>query len=158
MRLNIKLVLCWLITCIHLNSVAMASLQDGLLGHWKLDEEAGNIAKDSSGKSNHGKLTAGGKGTTWKPGGGKVGGALYFDGSGEQVADDRGKEYINGLTALLMVEIQEATIRFWALDTIRLVLKLEARICSRLELQPAGAFSDWKRRTKHKVPTGNTWH
>ena len=99
MRLNIKLVLCWLITCIHLNSVAIASLQDGLLGHWKLDEEAGNIAKDSSGKSNHGKLTAGGKGTTWKPGGGKVGGALYFDGSGEQVADDRGKEYINGLTA-----------------------------------------------------------
>ena len=42
MRLKIKLVLCWLITCIHLNSMAITSLQDGLLGHWKLDEGAGN--------------------------------------------------------------------------------------------------------------------
>ena len=54
----------------------------GLLGHWKLDEGSGNTAADSSGNSNDGTLNGE---PLWQPTGGKVDGALEFDGLNDYV-------------------------------------------------------------------------
>jgi hypothetical protein len=56
-----------------LSSTASAA---GLVGWWTFDETSGNVAKDSSGKGNDGRIV----GTPqWVPG--KIGGALQFNGS-----------------------------------------------------------------------------
>jgi hypothetical protein len=54
----------------------------GLVGHWKLDETSGNIAADSSGNGNNGTLYGN---PTWQPTGGKLNGALQFDGVNDYV-------------------------------------------------------------------------
>ncbi|MHC4506099.1 MAG: protein kinase domain-containing protein, partial [Planctomycetota bacterium] len=51
-------------------------LRRGLVGWWKLDEMRGGVARDWSGKGNHGEL----KGAKWATG--RVGGALRFEGGG----------------------------------------------------------------------------
>jgi hypothetical protein len=56
----------------------------GLLGYWKLDEMEGNIAHDSAG-SNNGTLHGG---LQWQPSGGKVKGALQFDGENDYVSTE----------------------------------------------------------------------
>ncbi|MBM4104619.1 MAG: hypothetical protein FJ263_11360, partial [Planctomycetes bacterium] len=48
----------------------------GLVLHWKLDESSGTIAADSSGSGYNGTVV----GASWNPMGGKLGGALQFDG------------------------------------------------------------------------------
>jgi CD109 antigen len=55
----------------------------GLLGHWKLDEASGNTAADSSGNGNDGTLNGE---PVWQPAGGKVDGALEFDGLNDYVS------------------------------------------------------------------------
>jgi len=58
------------------------SMEEYLDGRWELDEPSGTVAADSSGNGKHGTL----KGDpTWRPGGGKIGGALEFDGTGDYV-------------------------------------------------------------------------
>jgi len=52
------------------------------VGWWKFDETAGTVAADSSGSGNHGTL---GGNPQWQPGGGRIGGALNFDGSDDFV-------------------------------------------------------------------------
>ena len=81
-----------------MSSIAVASLKDGLLGYWNLDEADGKTAADSSGNGNDATLK--GNGIQWKPNGGKLGGALEFDGGGDGAEDDNGADYINGLTAI----------------------------------------------------------
>jgi len=93
----IKRLLFTLIVSIYLSSAAVADLKGGLLGYWNLDEASAKTASDSSGNGNHATLK--GNGLTWKPNGGKIGGALEFDGGGDAVEDDNGAKYINGLTA-----------------------------------------------------------
>ena len=53
-----------------------------LVAHWTLDEDAGNTAYDSAGKYD---ATLRG-GPSWQTGGGKVGGALQFDGVDDYVS------------------------------------------------------------------------
>jgi hypothetical protein len=53
-----------------------------LLAHWKLDEAAGSIAKDSI--ADHDGTLHGNP--LWQPAGGKVGGALEFDGVDDYVS------------------------------------------------------------------------
>ena len=53
-----------------------------LLGWWKMDEKKGDIARDSSGNKNHGKLSGG---PVWQPKDGVTKGALLFDGSDDKV-------------------------------------------------------------------------
>ncbi|MCP4543857.1 MAG: hypothetical protein GY832_42630 [Chloroflexi bacterium] len=55
---------------------------EGLVAWWQLDESDGTTAQDSW-ASNHGTLT---NGPVWQPGGGKIGGALAFDGVDDLVA------------------------------------------------------------------------
>lgn len=58
------------------------SMEEYLEGCWEFDESSGTIAADSSGNGNDGAL----KGDpTWRPDGGKIGGALEFDGTGDYV-------------------------------------------------------------------------
>ncbi len=58
-----------------------SSRQGGLVAHWKFDEMRGEIAKDSSGNGNVGRLVGN---PVWAKG--KTGGALSFDGDGDYVA------------------------------------------------------------------------
>ena len=62
-----------------LSPAVRADLSEGLVGHWALDESAGDSAFDSSGQGNDGTLY--GAGLAWMPGKGMVGGALSFDGN-----------------------------------------------------------------------------
>jgi putative IMPACT (imprinted ancient) family translation regulator len=70
-----------------LDATAIAELAStesipGLMAHWKLDEQTGaTTAVDSSGNGNHGILSGG----TWSPTGGRIGGALQFDGTDDVV-------------------------------------------------------------------------
>ena len=52
------------------------------IAHWKFDETSGTSASDSSGNGNNGMLV---NGPTWNPTGGKIGGALSFDGTDDYV-------------------------------------------------------------------------
>ncbi|MHC4248043.1 MAG: lectin-like protein [Planctomycetota bacterium] len=63
-------------------ATAPVDLGRGLVGHWKLDEDTGTAARDSSGRGRHGKLSGD---PTWRPHGGRLGGALELDGSGDHV-------------------------------------------------------------------------
>jgi hypothetical protein len=54
----------------------------GLVGWWKLDETEGATATDSSGNGNNGTLIGS---PIWRPQGGKIGGALEFNGKGDYV-------------------------------------------------------------------------
>ena len=54
----------------------------GSVGCWNLDETSGLTAADSSGAGNNGTLV---NGPTWNPAGGKIGGALVFDGTDDYV-------------------------------------------------------------------------
>ena len=98
MRNVIKGLLFTFIVSIALSSIAVASLKDGLLGYWPLDEADGKTAADASGNGNDAALK--GNGISWKPNGGKLGGAAEFDGGGEAIEDDNGADYINDLTAI----------------------------------------------------------
>jgi len=54
----------------------------GLVGWWKLDESSGDEASDASGNGRTSRLEGD---PTWQPAGGKVGGALAFDGQDDYV-------------------------------------------------------------------------
>ena len=64
----------------------------GLLAHWKLDEREGKIARDSFG-GNDGALHGG---LQWQPTGGKVKGALQFDGVDDYVSTNYALNPNNG--------------------------------------------------------------
>jgi Tol biopolymer transport system component len=56
----------------------------GVVAHWRLDEAEGGIAHDSAG-GNNGTLH---NGPQWRPAGGKINGALQFDGIDDYVSTD----------------------------------------------------------------------
>ncbi len=64
--------------CMSFSNYGLAE-EKGLAGYWKFDETKGDIAKDSSGKNNHGKI----QGSAWIKG--KIGNALTFDGIDDYV-------------------------------------------------------------------------
>ena len=90
------LILTTLIVTVYLTSVASAGLNDGLLIYLPFDERSGKTAADQSGNNNDADLI---EGATWKPNGGKIGGAVELDGAGAAVEDPNGADYINGLDA-----------------------------------------------------------
>jgi len=68
----------WILCAAGLTGTAGAEVP-GLLGHWKFDGGAGDIALDSSGNENDGEIY----GAEWVRG--AFGTALYFDGTGDHV-------------------------------------------------------------------------
>ena len=70
------------LTIIDPNNVVLYGSEDGLVAHWKFDEDSGTTVSDSVG-TNHGAIS----GTpTWTTG--AVAGALKFNGNGDSVAVD----------------------------------------------------------------------
>lgn len=68
----------------------------GLIGYWKFDEVAGNMAVDSSGNAHDAQIF----GTSYDHVSGKFDNALQMPGgSGHYALDSDGENYINGLTA-----------------------------------------------------------
>ena len=80
-------------------SAVILTVSSGLVGHWKLDENSGTTAADSSDNSNNGTLTnmAGDEWTS-----GTVDGALDFDGYNDYIAVPHADEFLadNGTVAL----------------------------------------------------------
>ena len=67
------------------NLLGSATLQNGLVGHWKFDETSGTTAYDSSGNEYDAILFNASNGTgSWVDG--KVGGAIDLDGSNDYLA------------------------------------------------------------------------
>ncbi len=91
-----KLSIITLILSICICSIAIGSLQDGLIVYYPFDEAAGKTASDKSKTDSDAELT----GTaTWAPNEGKIDGAVRFDGADGSVVDENGADYLNGLAA-----------------------------------------------------------
>ncbi|MHC4206366.1 MAG: hypothetical protein ACYSTT_17070, partial [Planctomycetota bacterium] len=56
-----------------------------VVGLWKFDEGSGNTVLDSSGHGRNGTMHGA---PTWQPAGGRIYGALEFDGTDDYVATD----------------------------------------------------------------------
>lgn len=96
MRPKLLLTLITLIMTVAFSSIAVASLQNGLIVYYPFDEAAGKTASDNSKNNNDGELM----GTAaWAPNEGKIEGAARFDGGEGSVIDPNGADYINGLEA-----------------------------------------------------------
>ena len=94
MRNQLTLALFTLIIAVFFCSIAVASLQDGLIVYYSFDEADGKTAADESKNKNDATLVGG---ASWEPNGGKIGGALKLDGALSSAEDDDGGDYINGL-------------------------------------------------------------
>ncbi len=81
-------------------------ITDGLVGHWKFDEEIGTTAYDASGNENHGTLVGG---PEWVDG--KMGGALDFDGVDNYVncGNDESLDITDTLTISLWAKVPAIT-------------------------------------------------
>ena len=66
---------------VRINQGLEDSLEQGLVGYWKLDDASGTTATDSSGNGNNGTLT---NGPTWSTG--QVGGGVTFDGTDDAIS------------------------------------------------------------------------
>jgi hypothetical protein len=78
-----------------------------LVGWWKLDEASGETASDSSGNGNVGTLQGD---PAWRPLGGKVGGALKFDGIDDYVdcGSDASLDITNEITIAAWVKTNDS--------------------------------------------------
>jgi serine/threonine protein kinase len=99
------------------NQVNPCSFLTGrLVAWWKLDEVSGRIAEDSSGSGYVGKL----KGDPqWQPSGGKVGGALEFDGEGDyiEVSDESSFDFLDEITIAAWINITTVPRQWTAIVT-----------------------------------------
>jgi len=91
---------------------ASASFTSNLVAYWKFDEGAGSTAADSSGNRNTGILT---NGPLWTPG--RIGSALYFDGTDDNVtvADSNSLNLSDAFTLSAWVNPSEAFSDFRAI-------------------------------------------
>ena len=82
----------------------IATVDNSLVGWWKLDEKSGTTASDSSGRGNHGKLI---NGPTWVDG--RIGGALNFPNT------DTTKIYVDIPNSAALENVQEGdyTVAAW---------------------------------------------
>jgi hypothetical protein len=78
--ISISILGVFLISLFIIHNPARADITTGLVGWWKFDEGSGTAAADSSENNNTGTLT---NGSTWTTG--KIGGALSFDGTDDNV-------------------------------------------------------------------------
>lgn len=76
-----------------------------LVGWWKLDETEGRDVADSSGNNNFGKILEGSP--KWQPDGGRIGGALLFDGKGDfiNIANESNFDFTNQMTVAAWVKV-----------------------------------------------------
>ncbi|MDE0315882.1 MAG: LamG domain-containing protein [Candidatus Poribacteria bacterium] len=96
MRNQLTLTFFALIIAVLFSSIAVASLQNGLIVYYPFDEAAGKTASDDSKNNNDAELMGN---AAWAPKEGKIGGAIKFDGGDSSAVDENGADYINGLEA-----------------------------------------------------------
>jgi len=75
-----------------------------LVAWWKLDEADGNDVADSSGNGRVGRLVGN---PQWRPAGGKVGGALEFDGNGDyiEVSNESAFDITGAITVAAWIKV-----------------------------------------------------
>jgi len=80
---------------------------DHLVAHWKLNEKGGTMAWDSSGNGHHGTPYGA---PNWKPAGGKITGALEFDGVDDYVdcGNDSSFDITEEITLAVWVNTKDA--------------------------------------------------
>ncbi len=88
-----------------------------LVGWWKLDETEGRDVVDSSGNNNFGKILEGSP--KWQPSGGKIGGALLFDGKGDfiNIANESNFDFTNQMTVAAWVKVNSVNNWWQAIVT-----------------------------------------
>ena len=93
------------------NSVDLAR---GLVGHWTFDEGEGSIARDASGRDNHGTVMGGAK---WNKG--IIGSALEFDGRDDFVSIPNESQFdITGsITVSAWIKVESFTKSWQAIVT-----------------------------------------
>lgn len=101
---NFKLIVLALFGGLIVMGTLCAAEEKDLVGWWKLDEVAGDVAADSSGLANHGTLK---NGPVWVPG--RIGGALGFANT------DETKIYVDIPNSPTLENVQEAdyTVAAW---------------------------------------------
>ena len=79
----------------------------GLIGWWKLDETNGREVADSSGNGNIGKILSGMP--RWQSSGGKIDGALLFDGKGDYVhlANESNFDFTGEVTVTAWIKVNQ---------------------------------------------------
>jgi len=99
-----------------------------MVAWWKLDENSGRIAADSSGNNCVGTLTGN---PQWQPAGGKLGGALEFDGDGDylRIGNESIFDFADEITVAVWVNINTIPRQWtaivskgnstWRLSTVR---------------------------------------
>jgi len=88
----------------------------GLVGWWKLDETSGSSAKDSSDNDNNGTLVGS---PQWQASGGKIGGALLFDGKGNwvHVANESNFDCVAEVTVAAWIKVNRFDKEWQAIVT-----------------------------------------
>ncbi|MGB2864719.1 MAG: sugar-binding protein [Sedimentisphaerales bacterium] len=79
----------------------------GLVGWWKLDETSGRDVADASGNGNLGKILSGVP--RWQSSGGKINGALLFDGKGDYVhlANESNFDFTGEVTVTAWIKVNQ---------------------------------------------------
>jgi hypothetical protein len=87
-----------------------------LIAWWRLDEADGNDVADSSGNNNAGRLVGN---PQWQPEGGKIGGALEFDGDGDfvQIENESAFDITGPITVAAWIKVNSFDKRWQALVT-----------------------------------------
>ncbi len=108
--------------CAHHNPVQAADkaaaappdLARGLAGHWTFDDGRGSIARDTSGRGNHGAIKGGAKWTE-----GVIGGALEFDGRDDFVAipNESAFDITGSVTVSAWIRVESFTRSWQAIVT-----------------------------------------
>ena len=93
---------------------AAGDLAKGLVGHWTFDDGQGSIARDASGRDNHGTIMGGAEWTV-----GKIGGALGFDGTDDFVSipNESTFDITGNITVSAWVKVESFTKPWQAIVT-----------------------------------------
>ena len=93
---------------------ASQDLARGLVGHWTFDDGKGSLARDLSGRDNHGMIRGG---ANWVQG--RMGGALKFDGRDDfvEIPNERAFDLTGSVTISAWIQVESFTKPWQAIVT-----------------------------------------
>ena len=110
--------LIYLVSFICVLSVALTGTAKAeMVGWWKLDETSGRDVADASGNGNIGKILNGE--SRWQPSGGKINGALLFDGKGDwvHIANESNFDFTGQVTVSAWIKVNRFDREWQAIVT-----------------------------------------